>query len=973
MPWRASETSSLIKKEEKKMVRVSELVYRIVNFGLGAKPPATQNTTRGFFGFFSCLLVLGLTFGLAGSAAAQKGKKIITSPSGASLEISEWDDGAQRSKYLVRSAKNPESSRQYWYSMTGSANSGPNEAGRRTTRQEWCRVRYLYGDNVRIPECDTEFMYSSHLITGVDGMHYELWFRPSSLSYYKIRNQETGVWYAHDGSANDGRVRTTKEDWCRVIFYHMSGILKSPNECQEFNKKFTSAIAGLSGPGAQRAELSYVSAFMGTDAGEIASMSVGGVTGAALEEGFAKMAEGAIGNMDYKTGSGIFKNVGTGAKAMLKEAGAGLIVGAAVDYGVGKLKERFGWQAKDANAGMIAAEVATTTIASTAITTAIMTVAGASFNPVVAGVGLLIAGGIAAGEEIAKASKDTGITFERGYTSQPRYNRDLNGIGPEVFAQNNPPGTFEWEECATENGQCKFEGIRSVRYGAGDKFEERAFLNSVDCNNTTFGDPAPGVAKTCVLQTLPVDRFYLVKQSNNPAIYIQKRARKKDGTTKESYCILQNMGAVNAYGFAYREVPALSLKGTDEGMCAVPNGFYKLDKTPTIWYAYGDVTPLSSGKVLGNKFCSIPSMQILTALGGAGAFMTLPAGSDITRHRKDEGVCDLKNFTEPQVLDWEECAKENERCVFEGTRTVRYGTGNSFVELAFENGVDCNNATFGDPASSINKVCYVKIPDGNPDLKDCAKENGRCEFDGVRIVRYGAGDNFVQRTFFNGVDCNTATFGRDPAPNVAKTCQVEKRKPTGNYDWDDCAKENEKCAFYGIRLVRYGAGDKFVEKGFFNGVDCNTAAFGTDPAPNVAKTCVVQTYPMDRYYMVKKSGEDTIYFQQGKEQYCAMPNMTVFQAYGATFKEVPTLNLMGRNSGACMLPDGFYKIGTNPTIWRLYGEGVKLGNGKVIGNKFCAVPNMDVLNKLGGTAFTTLPEGFIVTPYRTDMKVCAAP
>ncbi len=586
-------------------------------------------TRRGFFGFFgSSLLMVGLVLGLAGSAAAQmKGTKIITSPSGASVEISEWDDGPQRRKYLVRNAQDPNTSRQYWYSQTGSANSGANEAGRKTTQQEWCRVRYLYGEDVRIPECWGSFMYSSHLITGIDGMHYELWFSPSSLSYFKIRNQETGVWYAHDGSANDGRVRTTKEDWCRVIFYQMSGILKSPNECTEVNAKLVNAIAGNSGAAAQQAEMSYVSSLLGKARDPL--------IGAAAENTFEKMAAGSIKNLDFERGAGILNKAGTG-----KTVGAGLVVGMAVDYGIEKIKDKAGWTAKDANAGMIAAEKITTTVVGTAITTAIMTVAGASFNPVVAGVGLLVAGGINAGEEIAKASKDTGITFENGYTTHPRYNRDLNGIGQDVFAHVNPPGTFDWGECANEGGRCTFDGIRSVRYGAGDKFVERAFFNAVDCNNANFGgDPAPNVAKICVIQTLPVDRFYLIKQSNNPAIYFQKKVAQKDGTTKDSYCVIQNMGIINAYGLRFREVPALSLKGTNEDMCPAPNGFYKLDKHPTVYRLYGDGIALSSGRVVGGKFCAVPSMEMLNKLGGASSVGVLPPGSDITRHRKDVGVC----------------------------------------------------------------------------------------------------------------------------------------------------------------------------------------------------------------------------------------------------------------------------------------------------------------------------------------------
>ncbi|MFZ1701915.1 MAG: LamG domain-containing protein [Pyrinomonadaceae bacterium] len=499
-------------------------------------------------------------------------------------------------------------------------------------------------------------MYSSHLITGIDGMHYELWFSPSSLSYFKIRNQETGVWYAHDGSANDGRLRTSKEDWCRVIFYHMSGILKSPNECTDFNAKFVNAIAGNFGAGAQRAELTYVKTLFGSAGETFASKSGGAVVGVAVETGVEKVvdvavAAGSIKNLTYARKAGILSNTGTGSsaaaanaakgikasalkglKSPLGQIGVGLGVGIAVDYGVDAIKKAAGLGAKDANAGAIAAEVITTTVATTAITTAIMTMAGASFNPVVAGVGFLVAGGLAAGEEIAKASKDTGIRFEDNFTSQPRYNRDLNGIGPDLFPHENPPGTFDWEECATESGKCTFNGIRSVRYGAGDNYVEKVFFNNVDCGVAGFGsDPAKNVLKTCVVQTFPVDRNYLVKQVNNPAIYYQ--------LGNQQHCQFQNMGFVNSYGLVYREVATLNLKGTNIGTCPLPNGFFKVDKNPQIWYLSGDGTSLVTGKVIGNAYCSVPSMDSLTKMGGADNYYTLPAGSDITSLRKDMGVC----------------------------------------------------------------------------------------------------------------------------------------------------------------------------------------------------------------------------------------------------------------------------------------------------------------------------------------------
>lgn len=56
---------------------------------------------------------------------------------------------------------------------------------------------------------------------------------------------------------------------------------------------------------------------------------------------------------------------------------------------------------------------------------------------------------------------------------------------------------------------------------------------------------------------------------------------------------------------------------------------------------------------------------------------------------------------------WTQCSKEWSRCVFTGTRDVRYGTESSFVVKSFNNGVDCKNSSFGsDPAPGVTKTCW---------------------------------------------------------------------------------------------------------------------------------------------------------------------------------------------------------------------------------------------------------------------------
>lgn len=74
-------------------------------------------------------------------------------------------------------------------------------------------------------------------------------------------------------------------------------------------------------------------------------------------------------------------------------------------------------------------------------------------------------------------------------------------------------------------------------------------------------------------------------------------------------------------------------------------------------------------------------------------------------------------------------------------------------------GVDCNNSTFGDPISGVGKACYTKSVVGPSGYTFCSNENGRCNFSGKKSVAYGADGKFNYKTVTGGVDCNNATFG----------------------------------------------------------------------------------------------------------------------------------------------------------------------------------------------------------------------
>lgn len=92
---------------------------------------------------------------------------------------------------------------------------------------------------------------------------------------------------------------------------------------------------------------------------------------------------------------------------------------------------------------------------------------------------------------------------------------------PEVHAtgeatDNSQVGT--WTFCANEGGTCSFPGTKLVRYGANGIYSTVTgpFTNSVACTNAVFGDPTPGVVKTCEYSD-PVPPTLISFTRQNPA------------------------------------------------------------------------------------------------------------------------------------------------------------------------------------------------------------------------------------------------------------------------------------------------------------------------------------------------------------------------------------------------------------------------------------------------------------------------
>ena len=70
-------------------------------------------------------------------------------------------------------------------------------------------------------------------------------------------------------------------------------------------------------------------------------------------------------------------------------------------------------------------------------------------------------------------------------------------VGPVVTNTNISRPNSGMTSCASENGTCAFTGTKEVWYGAGNRWAVAPAYNGVGCNNSVFGDPYSGTAKTC--------------------------------------------------------------------------------------------------------------------------------------------------------------------------------------------------------------------------------------------------------------------------------------------------------------------------------------------------------------------------------------------------------------------------------------------------------------------------------------------
>jgi hypothetical protein len=144
--------------------------------------------------------------------------------------------------------------------------------------------------------------------------------------------------------------------------------------------------------------------------------------------------------------------------------------------------------------------------------------------------------------------------------------------------------------------------------------------------------------------------------------------------------------------------------------------------------------------------------------------------------------------------------------------------------------------------SALNTISWSRL----------ASEGRAFSVSGTRVVRYGSGSQWTERSVSGNGQCTNSFFGRDPAPNVAKVCDLQTVSSTPAPSpapapattataWTKVANEGGSFIVSGVRQVRYGAGSQWVEKSVASNGQCTNSFFGRDPAPGVSKTCEAQS------------------------------------------------------------------------------------------------------------------------------------
>lgn len=258
------------------------------------------------------------------------------------------------------------------------------------------------------------------------------------------------------------------------------------------------------------------------------------------------------------------------------------------------------------------------------------------------------------GDPAKGESKRCSYRFGHNQSPDDRHPGSWGGSG---WSGNNATNERGWDLCAREGDFCSFRGTREVRFGAAGRYAVRSVSGGTECSVAVFGDPNPGVRKSCEIH----ENSNWGGNYNRPPVSTD-RGNWQFCADEGGYC-RPPRGASVRFGTNGRYAYMNNVRG--EVACDARD--------------FGD--PIRGER----KRCEYSTDSGNGWNQGGGWGNDRPNGAN--------------------AGNWVFCAQEDAECRVPYDTRVRFGANGRYNTLQVKGSVPCTPGAFGDPAKGERKRC----------------------------------------------------------------------------------------------------------------------------------------------------------------------------------------------------------------------------------------------------------------------------